>query len=216
MKDTYFNPETLKLVSNEILDDLKPLIQKNRCPFEPSLSALLVLDMQEQFLNPKAHSYIPSAPAIIPGINRLINVFHHAGRPIIMTRHLNTDADAGAMKRWWSRLIKPDDPFSTLVSSVDSRHALILHKTRYDAFMDTPLKNILIQAEVRCVLVTGVMTHICCDTTARSSFQHGFDTYIAIDGTATYNRRFHEGTLHNLAHVCATPVMVEQIESLFR
>jgi bifunctional isochorismate lyase / aryl carrier protein len=215
MKETYYTPETINLVSGEILDNLNPLIQMNRCPFEPSVSALLVLDMQEQFLNPAAHSFIPSAPAIVPGINHLITVFHRSRRPVILTRHVNTDANAGTMKRWWSRLIKPDDPFSKLVSSVDSSNALILHKTRYDAFMDTPLKNMLIQAGVRCVLVTGVMTHICCDTTARSSFQHGFDTYIAIDGVATYNRRFHEGTLYNLAHVCAQPVLVEHIESLF-
>ena len=69
--------------------------------FHPERAALLVLDMQDYFLREGSHAFIPSAPAILPNIEKLIESFYEANRPVIFTRHLNTDA--GMMSRWWAR-----------------------------------------------------------------------------------------------------------------
>ncbi len=55
------------------------------------------------------------------------------------------------------------------------------------------------------------MTHLCCETTARSAFVRGFEVFFTIDGTATYNKEFHFATLHNLAHGFALPILVDEI-----
>jgi bifunctional isochorismate lyase / aryl carrier protein len=55
------------------------------------------------------------------------------------------------------------------------------------------------------------MTHLCCETTARSAFTHGFEVFFTIDGTATYNERFHIATLLNLSHGFALAVLVEEV-----
>lgn len=55
------------------------------------------------------------------------------------------------------------------------------------------------------------MTHLCCETTARSAFIRGFDVFFTIDGTATYNEDFHFGTLYNLAHGFAVPLLIDEI-----
>jgi isochorismate hydrolase len=57
------------------------------------------------------------------------------------------------------------------------------------------------------------MTHLCCETTARSAFVRGFEVFFTIDGTATYNQGFHLGTLVNLSHGFATPVLASEILS---
>ena len=44
------------------------------------------------------------------------------------------------------------------------------------------------------------MTHLCCETTARSAFVHGYEVFFLVDGTATYNQDFHRASLMNLAH----------------
>jgi isochorismate hydrolase len=48
------------------------------------------------------------------------------------------------------------------------------------------------------------MAHLCCETTARSAFTRGFEVFFLVDGTASYNRDFHQASLLNLAHGFAT------------
>jgi isochorismate hydrolase len=55
------------------------------------------------------------------------------------------------------------------------------------------------------------MTHLCCETSARSAFMRGFEVFFPIDGTATYNRDFHLATLRNLAHGFATMTTVREL-----
>jgi isochorismate hydrolase len=59
------------------------------------------------------------------------------------------------------------------------------------------------------------MTHLCCETTARSAFMRGFEVFFTIDGTATYNEEHHWAALLNLAHGFATPVLVDEVVSAF-
>ncbi|MES0360330.1 MAG: isochorismatase family protein, partial [Anaerolineales bacterium] len=58
---------------------------------------------------------------------------------------------------------------------------------------------------------SGVMTHLCCETTARSAFVRGFEVFFVIDGTATYNEDYHMATLLNLAHGFTTPVLTKEV-----
>lgn len=210
-KESYFTSETIDTASKHFLEQLNPLIHPDRCPFMPERSALLVLDMQRYFLEPQFHAFIPSAPAIIPGINRLIAAFKAARRPVILTRHLNTAENAGNMGRWWTRIITAEDPAGEIHPAMHLENCVILTKTRFDAFFGTELYALLRSADVQSLVITGVMTHICCDSTARSAFQHGFDVFFTVDGTATYNSVLHEASLVTLAHACARPVRVDEI-----
>jgi len=60
-------------------------------------------------------------------------------------------------------------------------------------------------------VVCGVMTHLCCETTAREAFVRGFEVFFPVDGTASYNQKFHEASLQNLAHGFAILTTVEQL-----
>jgi isochorismate hydrolase len=59
------------------------------------------------------------------------------------------------------------------------------------------------------------MTHLCCETTARSAFVQGYNVFFPIDGTATYNEEFHFATLTNLAHGFANIVLIENLLHTF-
>ena len=50
------------------------------------------------------------------------------------------------------------------------------------------------------VIVTGVMTNLCCETTARDAFIRGFRVFFSTDATATINAELHEATLKNMAY----------------
>jgi isochorismate hydrolase len=179
--------------------------------FDPGRAALLVLDMQDYFLSPASHAYVPSSPAIIPGIQILTRAFKRMDRPVIFTRHVNAAADAGMMAAWWKDLVLPESPLSQISGDLDTTGCLVFEKHQYDAFHETGLETHLRRSGVGQIIITGVMTHLCCETTARSAFMRGFQVFFAIDGTATYNEAFHRASLLNLSHGFALPVLVAEI-----
>jgi isochorismate hydrolase len=209
MRHAYFTPENIHQKSQEMLRDLGDL-RKMR-PLYLGNSALLVLDMQDYFLDSASHAFIPSGESIIPGIQRLVAIFAENRRPVIFTRHINTPEDAGAMSRWWKDLINAENPLSRITRALDTSKGIILQKSQYDAFYKTDLEKYLKEKDVTQVVITGVMTHLCCETTARSAFVRGFDVFFAIDGTATYNQDFHRAALTNLSHGFATPLLVDDV-----
>ena len=73
-------------------------------------------------------------------------------------------------------------------------------KNQYDAFYKTKLDQILKNIKIEQIVITGVITHLCCETTARSAFVHGYKVFFPIDGSATYNEDIHIASLINLGH----------------
>lgn len=216
-KERYFTPATIHKKSRDMLASVAKYCRRHEnIAFHPTRAALLVLDMQEYFLSEASHAFVPSAPAIIPNIQFMIKVFAAYNRPIFFTRHVNTEENAGMMGKWWKDLICPQAAYSHIVKQLDTSKGAILRKSQYDAFYETRLESDLRAGGVGEVVITGVMTHLCCETTARSAFMRGFEVIFAIDGTATYSESFHRATLLNLAHGFALLVQVEEILSAFK
>ena len=213
-KESYFTEKSIQQKSKEILKSVLPLKHRHsRQEFVPAHSALLVLDMQHYFLDPDSHAFIPSAISILPGLQKMISAYSSIGQPVIFTRHLNTDVDAGMMLKWWGDLIDPRTARSQIIESLDVTNHIFIEKTQYDAFLGTRLDETLRQSGVEQIVVTGVMTHLCCETTARSAFMHGFNVFFPVDGTATYSEAHHRASVLNLAHGFAVPLLVGDILS---
>lgn len=180
-----------------------------RVAFTPGRTALLVIDMQGYFLEPESHAYLPEAKQIVPVLARLVREFADRGLPVIFTRHLNTDQNAAALGLWWNDLIRADDPLSELDAELPLSEGTVIEKCQYDAFHCTGLSEALRARGVDRVVITGVATHLCCETTARSAFVRGFEVTFPLDGTATYDEEHHLATLLNLAHGFATVTTVD-------
>ena len=210
-KTIYFSTENINSQSTEMLQHLPGHEQRRINRFEPEKSALFILDMQSYFLEPSSHAFIPSAEAIVPGLQKLTEAYYANDLPVIFTQHLNTSQDAGSMSSWWRDTIKIEDPLSAIIAQFSYSNRFVMRKSQYDAFYETDLEDILTRRGVKQVVIGGVMTHLCCESTARSAFVRGFDVYFIIDGTATYNMEHHQGTLLNLAHGFATPVLVAEL-----
>jgi isochorismate hydrolase len=213
MKTRYFSPENIDQEAHDLLQKV-PGAKRHRAPtFNPASSALLILDMQSYFLEPASHAFIPSAPAIVPGLMDLAEAYFSNNLAVIFTQHLNSIQDAGSMGTWWKDLISIENPHSAIIPEFDYSHRSVLRKNQYDAFYETSLEEILRRKSVSQVVISGVMTHLCCETTARSAFVRGFEVFFLVDGTATYNQDHHLATLLNLAHGFATPVLTTQLQA---
>ncbi len=172
-------------------------------------SALLILDMQNIFLNKNSHAFIPSSEKIINKINNLINIFQKNNASIIFTQHYNNNEHI-QMKKWWKNSINKDSNDYLIHKSLNTDNSIILEKIYYDAFYKTELETILKMKHIENIFITGVMTHLCCESTARGAFLRNFNVYFFIDVTATYNKIFHLNTLINLSHGFANNLLYEE------
>ncbi len=183
--------------------------------FDPAASALLVLDMQEYFLRPDSHAFIPGAPGLLPRLKKLQDRFLEAGRPVLQTRHLNRPGRAGMMEKWWRGLIRENDPLSAISPALTDPRITVFTKSRYDAFYRTRLEAWLKKHGIRRLVVAGVATHLCVETTIRSAFVRDFECFLPLDGTATWNDAFFRGSVRNLGHGFAVPVRIAEILRAF-
>jgi len=210
-KEAYFGSANIQEAALEMLLPLETARSRHLPLAVGETAALLVLDMQEYFLNPDSHAWVPSAVAIIPGTQRLAAAFAGSGRPVFYTRHINDSQNAANMGKWWREIITEKNPLSAISPELDSWGGLVIHKSQYDAFYKTSLEDLLVDFQVDQVVICGVMTHLCCETTARSAFMRGYQVFFTVDGTATYNRDFHQASLLNLSHGIAVPVLVSEL-----
>ncbi|MGB9722125.1 MAG: isochorismatase family protein [bacterium] len=115
------------------------------------------------------------------------------------------------LKVWWDDIITRKNAFYKLSKKVYISGAPIIIKSQYDSFYKTNLKSILVKNKVSQVVITGVMTNLCCETTARSAFVQGFRVFFVVDGTATQNEMMHKSTLLNLSYGFAIPVLTKDL-----
>jgi len=208
-KTTYFTETTIDEIAKSMYRKLDSQFDLHKNRLEIPKSALLILDMQDFFHNENSHAFVPSAKAIIKPIKSLANLFINNKLPVIITKHINTKANAKQMDYWWRDILKQGGEFSQIISEFDLPKAELIIKSQYDAFYNTNLNDILQKNNIEQVIITGVMTHLCCETTARSAFVRGYNVFFPIDGTATYNEDFHNATLTNLAHGFANITLIE-------
>lgn len=91
-----------------------------------------------------------------------------------------------------------------------------MSKHTYNAFYGTDLESHLKELGKTEVIVTGVMTNCCCETTARDAFVRGFRVFFSTDATATSNEDLHNSSLKTLAFGFAYLVNVNSLSATLK
>jgi isochorismate hydrolase len=213
MKEEYLTAATFRQETDALLQAVRSSGLRRSVPFVPDRAALLVIDMQRYFLDPDAPAFVPAAPAIVPSVQSLINNFRRALRPVVFTRHIDDTMSDNSLSRWWKRKLTEDNPLCYLIADLLLKNDSVLVKSEYDAFHNSRLQDLLASEGTTQVVICGVMTNLCCETTARSAFVRGYDVFFPVDTTATVSRELHRSSLLNLAHGFATVCTAEEILS---
>ncbi|PIE51852.1 hypothetical protein CSA37_09420 [Candidatus Fermentibacteria bacterium] len=179
---------------------------------EEGFPALLILNMQDYFLSSSSPAFVPSAPDLIPVLVRLAEAFQCRDLPVVYTKHVNTSENAGMMAVRWKELIAAENPLSRINSAFDTSWDAVLDKPQYDAFHNTELEKLLKQMEVTSLVVTGVLTDVCCATTARSAFTRGYRTIMPVDSTAAMNMELHRAAVTAMSYGFFRPVSARAVE----
>jgi nicotinamidase-related amidase len=172
---------------------------------------LLVVDMQNEFLSDSGAEFFHNASDIVPNVKRVIDACRKSGVPVIYTGHRHEDptVDGGLTAEWWPEiksgrcLVKGKKGAEILGSLAPRSDERVIWKHRYSAFYNTDLEIVLRGMGVTDLIITGILTNICCETTARDAFMRDFRVFFVADATATSEPEFQVATLKNLAYAFA-------------
>ena len=198
----YIVPEEMEARALEWVSEIRSRVRpRPHLQLEPGRCVLVVVDMLRYFADPEGRCYLPGAGAIVPGLAALLAAWRTAGGMVVYTRHCHEGPDdLGMLGRFYSDHIACGESDSLIVSALaPAPGEKVVRKTTYDAFHGTELADHLAIAGVDQVLITGVLTHLCCETTARTAFVRGFEVYVPVDGTASSSERLHLSSLSGLA-----------------
>lgn len=164
-------------------------------PPDAQRAALLIIDPQMHFSGMLA--------PVLANLLAVLDRSRERGLPVIFTRHRHVDpaVDGGMMAEWWGDLLIDGEPEAELVPELrPGKGELLIEKCRYSAFLNTPLEEELTRRSVRDLIIGGVMTNLCCETTARDAYMKDFRVFFLIDGTGTCSEEYHLASLKNLAY----------------
>ena len=187
-------------------------------PFDidASHTALVVVDMQNDFVRVGAPLEVPDARQTIGPIQEVARAFRKAGRPVIFTRFVTGPAETLLWK--WSPQIYPPVNCCRIgfrrhyrdigaerecLAVIDELAAQpgdhVVDKFGYGAFFRTNLVDLLASEKADTVVIAGTVTQICVEETGRESFHHGFKTVLLADAVSSFDPELHAATLKNFA-----------------
>jgi len=198
--EPYVTIENLDTKTREWLERIQPYNQ-HRMKLNVGASALLVVDMQRFFLDPASPMYTCGGTAILPKVKQLIEAFRREERPVLFTRHVHHpwDLDSGIMGWWWKDKCLEGSAESEIHPDLTPLpKEKVIFKHRYSAFYNTDLEIVLRCLKVEDLVISGVMTNMCCESTARDAYYRDYRVFFLADGTGSINEEMHLASLLNL------------------
>ncbi len=199
--DPYVTSSSLAGQTDLWLEKIKPFNQ-HPMNLNREKSALLIIDMQEFFLDPHSPTFTCGGLAILPGLTRLAQAFRKTNRPVIYTRHVHhpDHLDSGIMGWWWKGMCIEGSAESKIhpdLTPLPSEKVIFKH--RYSAFYNTDLETVLRCLRIEDLVISGIMTNLCCESTARDAYYRDYRVFFLADGTGSINEEMHLASLLNLS-----------------
>jgi nicotinamidase-related amidase len=187
-----------------------------RPSIDPRRTAVLVIDMQRDFLDPGAPVATPGGLALIPAINRLTARARALGMPVIFTQemHRSDRSDFGIELEFEPPHCLEGTPGMDLAATLEvgAGDYRVVNKRRYDAFLGTDLETLLRSLGVENLLVTGVCTDISVTSTVQHARNLDFRCYVLGDAVAGTSKERHEAALLCLGHVFGYVISLAEAE----
>ena len=159
---------------------------------DPRTTALIVVDMQNDFVAPGAPMQSPAGLAMVPHLQQALTCCRESGIPVIYTAHVHRvgGCDQGLLAHapqiGRGEALVDGSPGGAIFPEVAPRDGeILISKHRFSAFYGTDLEIILRGLGVTTVVITGVTTENCCHATARDAFFRDFQVVFLSDATGT-------------------------------
>jgi biuret amidohydrolase len=184
--------------------------------FDPAHVALVIIDMQRDFIEPGGFGAalgndVSRLTPIIPAVSKLLSAFRELGLTLIHTKecHRPDLSDCPPAKRSrgrcalrigdggpMGRILIDGEPGSDFVAALRPRPGeVIIAKPGKGSFYATRLQEELRSRGITHLLVTGVTTEVCVQTTMREANDRGYECLLVEDATESYFPQFKQATL---------------------
>jgi len=177
---------------------------------DPAKTALIVVDMQNGFMmKGVAHALCEEAVNVVPNINRIAAAVRKTGGTVVWIKNTAT----AETRQSWSVKADMDGPEKTAERSEAMAQGskghelwaelevkpddLIVQKLRFSAFIQgsSNLEALLRAKGIDTVLITGTVTNVCCESTARDAMMRNFKTIMVTDANAANSDALHNASL---------------------
>ncbi|GGE03346.1 isochorismatase [Marinithermofilum abyssi] len=138
--------------------------------------ALLVIDVQQEFFTGKLPVSYPRGS--LHRITEAMDAARKNGVPVVVIQHTSLYPDSQTFQRW-------SNEWELHPEIARRPHDLHIEKNRPGSFTDTSLEGWLREKGIDTVAITGYMTQMCCDTTAKQALHLGFQVEFLSDATGT-------------------------------
>ena len=177
---------------------------------DPKKTGLLVIDMQNCFIVPGLSIVeVPGVEKIAPNINALANSMRTVGGKVLWTEHVYTPG----WSSWYDHFTDKESRQSIVKDTAKGSYAreiwkgmdkrsedLLITKTRSSALTpgSSNLGEVLENLEIDTLIITGTLTNVCCESTARDAMLLNYKTIFVGDATGTRSDEEHNATLINM------------------
>jgi ureidoacrylate peracid hydrolase len=193
---------------------------------EAARTAHIVVDLQNGFMAEGAPVEVPVAREIVPNVNRISGALNEAGGTNVFLRYTHDPAEKHPWTTRYREYLSAER--SALHRAAFSRGAetwqlwpqlevrpqdLIVDKTRFSAFVPgtCSLDGILEEHGIDTLIVTGTLTNVCCESTARDAMQRNYRVIFVADGNAAVTDAEHNATLCNMVSLFADVMTTEEV-----
>lgn len=191
-------------------------------------TAHVVIDLQNGFMEPGAPVEVPAAREIVPNVNAISDAVRRAGGTNVFVR-FTTPPDALTnwssfysrfpedVRRAHQQAFAPGSHYWQLWPGLEVRNEdLIVEKGRFGAFIPgtSDLHDVLQARGIDTLIITGTVTNVCCESTARDAMQLNYEVLFVSDATAAFSDAEHNGTLNSLCALFADVISTEDVVAL--
>ena len=196
--------------------------------FNKDKSVLIIVDMQNAFISPegslsKMGLDTSRTSNVIKPIIRLKNVFEENHRPVIYLKHTHRPdgGDAGLIELVFPPIMNLGHCFDDtwdgeiIKELAPSKHDYIIKKHRFSGFYNTNLDDVLRQIGVDNLVVTGIATDVCVESTIRDAFYRDYNVFVPIEATASYTEESERGAFANFRFAFARVLPLDEMIAEF-
>jgi nicotinamidase-related amidase len=174
---------------------------------DPSSTALVVVDMQNDFVHQGGSLLVPDAEATIPAINRLLQFVRAHGIRVVYIQDTHHDGDP-EWQVWPEHAREGSWGWEIVTELAPAPGDVVLRKLRYDAFYGTPLDHLLRLWGVDTVVICGTVANISVHYTAASAALRWYDVVIPRDAVSALDPFDLESSLRQTAFVFAGRITI--------
>ncbi len=169
---------------------------------DPAKTALVVVDMQNDFVKEGGALFVPDAEATIPAMQHMLDLARASGMKVVFTQDTHTDGDP-EWKIWPEHAREGSWGWEIVDDIAPHEDETVIRSVRYDAFYGTHLDHFLRIWEVDTLVICGTVANICVHYTAASAAMRWYKVIIPRDATSALDPFDMESSLRQTAWLFA-------------